>query len=312
MKKQAVNWIGKALLAGLLAFALLCLGCLLYFNTPVHYTNPDGATEYKYESGVFFRGTEGYWYGRVNNDGFNNARDYTPKEKIDVLLMGSSHMEGFCVPQKNTAAAVLNRLFDGEKYAYSIGMAGHTFLYCAKHLDRALEVYAPGDWVVIELATLSYDPAAMDAACGGTLPETRTLISGGPMMGTAFTDIDIPVTKGCSGILALGAEAIDPEESPCIRCGRCMRACPMKLQPVKMDHLIRSRQFDEADKVGVMNCIECGACTFVCPAKRLLTQSFRAGKRIVSIRRRQQKAREDAEKAALAAKEAGQAEKKEG
>ena len=149
-------------------------------------------------------------------------------------------------------------------------------------------------------------------ACGGTLPETRTLISGGPMMGTAFTDIDIPVTKGCSGILALGAEAIDPEESPCIRCGRCMRACPMKLQPVKMDHLIRSRQFDEADKVGVMNCIECGACTFVCPAKRLLTQSFRAGKRIVSIRRRQQKAREDAEKAALAAKEAGQAEKKEG
>ena len=149
-------------------------------------------------------------------------------------------------------------------------------------------------------------------ACGGTLPETRTLISGGPMMGTAFTDIDIPVTKGCSGILALGAEAIDPEESPCIRCGRCMRACPMKLQPVKMDHLIRARQFDEADRVGVMNCIECGACTFVCPAKRLLTQSFRAGKRIVSIRRRQQKAREDAEKAALAAKEAGQAEKKEG
>lgn len=171
MKKQAVNWIGKALLAGLLAFALLCLGCLLYFNTPVHYTNPDGATEYKYESGVFFRGTEGYGWGRVNNDGFNNARDYTPKEKVDVLLMGSSHMEGFCVPQKNTAAAVLNRLFDGEKYAYSIGMAGHTFLYCAKHLDRALEVYSPGDWVVIELATLSYDPAAMDAACGGTLPD---------------------------------------------------------------------------------------------------------------------------------------------
>ena len=117
MKKQAVNWIGKALLAGLLAFALLCLGCLFYFNTPVHYTNPDGATEYKYESGVFFRGTEGYGWGRVNNDGFNNARDYTPEENIDVLLMGSSHMEGFCVPQKDTAAAVLNRLFDGEKYA---------------------------------------------------------------------------------------------------------------------------------------------------------------------------------------------------
>ncbi len=146
----------------------------------------------------------------------------------------------------------------------------------------------------------------------GALPEARTLISGGPMMGTAFTDIAIPVTKGTSGILALGAEAIDPEESPCIRCGRCMRACPMKLQPVKMDHLIRARQFDEADRVGVMNCIECGACTFVCPAKRLLTQSFRAGKRIVTIRRNQQKAREAAEKAAMAAREAAENEKKEG
>ena len=171
MKKQAVNWIGKALLAGLLAFALLCLGCLFYFNTPVHFTNPDGATEYKYESCVFFRGTEGYCWGRINNDGFNNARDYTPEENIDVLLMGSSHMEGFCVPQRNTAAAVLNRLFDGEKYAYSIGMAGHTFLYCAKRLDKALEVYRPSEYVVIELATLSYDPAAMDAACDGTLPD---------------------------------------------------------------------------------------------------------------------------------------------
>ena len=171
MKKQAVNWIGKAMLAGLLAFALLCLGCLFYFNTPVHFDNPDGATEYKYESGPFFRGTEGYGWGRVNNDGFNNTRDYAAGEPVDILLMGSSHMEGFCVPQKDTAAAVLNRLFGGEKYAYSIGMAGHTFLYCAKHLDRALEVYTPEDWVVIELATLSYDPAAMDAACDGTLPD---------------------------------------------------------------------------------------------------------------------------------------------
>ena len=146
----------------------------------------------------------------------------------------------------------------------------------------------------------------------GALPETRTLISGGPMMGTAFTDIAIPVTKGTSGILALGKEAIDPEEGPCIRCGRCMRACPMNLQPVKMDHLIRARQFDEADRVGVMNCIECGACTFVCPAKRLLTQSFRAGKRIVTIRRNQLKAREAAEKANLAAREAAENGKKEG
>ena len=143
-------------------------------------------------------------------------------------------------------------------------------------------------------------------ASGGLLKGTKTLISGGPMMGIAFPELDIPVTKGCSGILALGREAIDPEESPCIRCGRCMRACPMNLQPVRMDHAIRARRFDEADRLGVMNCIECGACTFVCPATRMLTQSFRAGKRIVTIRRNQQKAREQAEKAALAAKAAAE------
>ena len=87
----------------------------------------------------------------------------------------------------------------------------------------------------------------------------------------------------------------------------------MKLQPVMMDKLIRAKRFEEADKIGVLNCIECGACTYVCPAKRLLTQSFRAGKRIVNIRRRQVKQREDAEKAALAAKAAAEAgeEKKE-
>lgn len=173
MKKSTIiRWFFKALGAGLAAFALLCLFCALYFNIPVHHENPDGATEYKYEPGRFYsRATEGYGYGRTNSDGFNNLRDYTPGETVDVLLMGSSHTEGFCVPQRDNAAAVLNRLFGGEKYVYNIGMAGHTFLYCVKRLDRALETYRPADCVVLELATLSYEPAAMDAAAAGTLPD---------------------------------------------------------------------------------------------------------------------------------------------
>ena len=172
MKKQTLNWIIKALLAGLLAFAILCGVCLGYFNLPVRVSNADGATEYKYEAGrPYVRGIEGFGFGKLNNDGFNNLRDFTPGEEINVLLMGSSHMEGFCVPQKNSAGAVLNRLFDGEKYVYNIGMAAHTFPYCAEHLETALNVYAPTDAVVIELAALSYDPAALDAAADGTLPD---------------------------------------------------------------------------------------------------------------------------------------------
>lgn len=172
MRKETAKWILKALLAGLAAFALLCAVCAFYFNVPVRVSNPDGATEYKYEPDRrYYRGIEGFGYGRTNNDGFNNLRDYTPGEEINVLLMGSSHMEGFCVPQSDSAAAVLNRLFDGVRYAYSIGMAAHTFPYCAKHLDEALTHYAPTDAVVLELAALSYDPAALDAAADGTLKD---------------------------------------------------------------------------------------------------------------------------------------------
>ena len=157
----------------------------------------------------------------------------------------------------------------------------------------------PGNYLV----RIGTPVRALINACGGLQPTTRTLISGGPMMGTAFTDLDIPVTKGCSGILALDKTAIDVDESSCIRCGRCMRACPMHLQPAQMDRLIRAKRFDEVDKLGVLSCIECGACTYVCPAKRLLTQSFRAGKRIVNIRRKQVRDREAAEAARVASQE---------
>ena len=174
MKKETVKWIVKALLAGLAAFAVLCAACAFYFNVPVRVSNPDGTTEYRYEPNRrYFRGTEGFGTGRTNNEGFNNLRDYKHGDTINILLMGSSHMEGFCVPQADSAAAVLNRLFGGEKYVYNIGMAAHTFPYCAEHLDRALAVYAPTDAVVIELAKLGYGPAELDAAVDGTLPEIR-------------------------------------------------------------------------------------------------------------------------------------------
>ena len=174
MKKETVKWIVKAMLAGLAAFALLCAACAFYFNVPVRVSNPDETTEYRYEPNRrYFRGTEGFGSGRTNNEGFNNLRDYKHGDTINILLMGSSHMEGFCVPQADSAAAVLNRLFGGEKYVYNIGMAAHTFPYCAEHLDRALAVYAPTDAVVIELAKLGYGPAELDAAADGTLPEIR-------------------------------------------------------------------------------------------------------------------------------------------
>lgn len=146
-------------------------------------------------------------------------------------------------------------------------------------------------------------------ACGGLQAGVKKIISGGPMMGMAINDLEIPITKGSSGILALGEASLEPEESACIRCGRCTRACPMKLPPYMMDACIRHERYEDAEKHGVMNCIECGACTFVCPAKRMLTQSFRTGKKVITARRKAAQAREAAEKAAMEAK--ATAEKKE-
>lgn len=171
MKKFGV-WILKAIAGGVIALLALNAFCMLYYNVPVHYTNPDGATEYKWETSTFYsKGTEGFAWGVTNNDGFNNLRDYAPGERIDILLMGSSHIEGFNVAQNENAGAVLNTLFDGEKYTYNIGTAGHTMLYCMKHLAAALDTYEPGEYVVIETNTVDLAPEDIDAVLSGTLTD---------------------------------------------------------------------------------------------------------------------------------------------
>lgn len=121
----------------------------------------------------------------------------------------------------------------------------------------------------------------------GLLPETKVLIYGGPMMGMAISRQDIPVTKGCSGIVALSKTAGIAEESACIRCGRCYEVCPMRLAPSQIDRYMRKSLFDEAEKAGAMNCLECGACSWACPAKRNLTQSCRTCKKIITQRKKE-------------------------
>lgn len=131
----------------------------------------------------------------------------------------------------------------------------------------------------------------LDAA-GGIQKGTRQLIYGGPMMGMSISRTDIPVTKGCSGILALEQKSRESEESACIRCGRCVRGCPMQLVPTLIDQYMRVDDYDNAKRVGGLNCIECGVCTYVCPAKRSLTQSCRTVKKVIADRARREKAQQ--------------------
>ena len=115
---------------------------------------------------------------------------------------------------------------------------------------------------------------------GGLTEGVRKLVVGGPMMGAAVPTLNLPIAKNFSSFLAFGEEGISAEESACIRCGRCIAACPMGLMPAKLDALVRKAEYDAAIAKGAMNCMECGACTWACPAKRELTQSCRVAKAI--------------------------------
>ncbi len=151
--------------------------------------------------------------------------------------------------------------------------------------------------------------------CGGLQDHVRQFVYGGPMMGMAIARFDIPVTKGCSGLVALGEEAMEPRESPCIRCGACMQVCPMKLFPSRIDAFTRLNRFEDAARLGAMNCIECGCCSYICPARRSLTQSMRTAKNNIGRIRKREAAKKEAEKKQAelkaAAEQAAAAEKKE-
>ena len=136
-------------------------------------------------------------------------------------------------------------------------------------------------------------------AAGGIKKEARQLIYGGPMMGTAISRSDIPVMKGCSGLVALETICMERHESQCIRCGRCVRVCPMQLMPTLLDQYMRVNDFEAAKRIGAVNCIECGSCAYACPAKRSLVQSIRVAKRAISDMAAKEKARVEKEKQEL-------------
>lgn len=113
-----------------------------------------------------------------------------------------------------------------------------------------------------------------------SLPETTgKVISGGTMMGKAVSNLDAPTTKGASSVLVMDeAEARRAPESNCIRCGKCMNACPMGLAPYLFSALVKNDRIEEAKENNILDCIECGCCFFSCPANKPLTDEIRLGK----------------------------------
>ena len=116
-------------------------------------------------------------------------------------------------------------------------------------------------------------------AAGGMPENTGKVISGGPMMGKALADIESPVCKGTSGVLLINEkEAVRREPSPCIRCAKCVSACPMGLEPYLIATLSVNGMWERLEKESVMSCIECGSCQFTCPSHRPMLDYIRLGK----------------------------------
>jgi len=131
--------------------------------------------------------------------------------------------------------------------------------------------------------------------CGGITSDAARILLGGPMMGMVQKSLDIPVVKGTSGILILTAEEVrDLSQYNCIRCSRCVEACPMFLNPSLLGLLAKNGLWEEMEENHVMDCFECGCCSYVCPSAIPLVQSFRVGKGIIRERIVREKAKETA------------------
>ena len=139
-------------------------------------------------------------------------------------------------------------------------------------------ITAPQNFIV-RIGTPFHD---LVEAADGLHDKTERVICGGPMMGVAQSDLSVPVVKATNSILCLLKDRNGAAENPvCLRCGKCITACPMLLQPLYMYRYVNAQRLDELKRLNLMDCMECGSCAFTCPGKLPLVESFRKGKKLL-------------------------------
>jgi electron transport complex protein RnfC len=192
--------------------------------------------------------------------------------------------------EKQLIKAVLNREVPSGKLPFEVSCVVHNVgtalaVYEAVQKNRPLI-----DRVVTVTGKSLKDPSNFLARIGtpiselieqaGGLPEnTGKILSGGPMMGKALISYDTPVVKGMSGIVLLpDNESVRVRVQNCIRCARCIGACPMGLEPFLLAQLVAAENYESTEKERIMDCIECGSCHYTCPSGRPLLDYIRVGK----------------------------------
>lgn len=213
-----------------------------------------------------------------------------PEDKVRVLKLRSQYPQG---AEKVLVQACTGRKIPKGKLPADVGclvinITSISFL--ARYLKTGMPLMskritvdgsaiAEPKNVLVPIGTPISDVVAF---CGGYAQTPKKLLMGGPMMGMALVDDTLPVLKQNNAILAFGEkDASVPEPSSCIRCGRCVAACPMNLMPTLLERQVAVKNAEELERMGIMTCMECGSCAYVCPAGRQLVQSMRLGKSIL-------------------------------
>ena len=213
--------------------------------------------------------------------------DYAP---IELAVLPTRYPQG---AEKQLVQALTKREVPPGKLPVSVGCAVFnvsTFaaIYRAVKLGVPLtqrivtisgEAIAEPQNFIVRIGTSFHD---LIEVAGGLHDKTERVISGGPMMGVAQSDLSVPVVKATNSILCLLKDENGAAENPvCLRCGKCVNVCPMRLQPLYMYRFANAQRVDELQRLNVLDCIECGSCSFTCPGKLPLVETFRKGKKLV-------------------------------
>ena len=208
-------------------------------------------------------------------------------KEIEVKVLPTMYHQG---AEKQLVQSVTGREVLPGQLPASVGCAVFnvsTFaaIYRAVRLGRPLyqrivtvsgEAIAQPQNFIIRIGTPLHD---LIEVAGGLNEKTERVISGGPMMGFAQSDLSVPVIKATNSVLCLLKDVNGAAENPvCLRCGKCVAVCPMRLQPLYMYRFVNANRVDELERLNLLDCMECGSCAFTCPGKLPLVERFRKGK----------------------------------
>ena len=221
-------------------------------------------------------------------------------EKVRGLLGSRSGIELVVLPtrypqgaEKQLIQSVTGREVPPGQLPVSVGCAvfnvsTYAAIYRAVRLGMPLiqrivtisgEAIAEPQNFIVRIGTPFHD---LIEVAGGLHDKTERVISGGPMMGVAQSDLSVPVIKATNSILCLLKDRNGAAENPvCLRCGKCVSVCPMRLQPLYMYRFTNAGRVEELKRLNILDCMECGSCAFTCPGKLPLVERFRKGKQMV-------------------------------